>query len=165
VVKQFDKLILAYSKSVLPSKKIKLIILGSGQNQSKYEALALQLGIQEFVVFKGFVDNPFPYYKQALFMVLSSKNEGFPNVILESFSVATPVVCFDCFSGPNEIIINQQNGLLVSNQNFDKLTEAMNVFINDSQLYAYCKQNTEASSKPYDIEKIGKQWIELVKKK
>ena len=162
-VKQFDQLIKAYSNSILPSKKIKLLLLGDGQKQSEYKSLSEQLGLKDLVLFKGFVNNPFPYYQNALFTVLSSKNEGFPNVILESFSVGTPVVSFDCFSGPNEIIIDRQNGLLVVNQDFDKLTEAINLLVEDIELRDHCKQNAKSSSNPFDIETIGKQWLELLK--
>ena len=162
-VKQFDKLIEAYSKSVLPNKKIKLILLGDGQKQSEYKALSEKLGLKDLVVFKGFQENPFPYYQNALFTVLSSKNEGFPNVILESFAVGTPVVSFDCFSGPNEIIIDRQNGLLVANQDFAQLIEVMNLLVEDAEFREHCKQNTKTSVKPFEIETIGKQWLELLK--
>jgi N-acetylgalactosamine-N,N'-diacetylbacillosaminyl-diphospho-undecaprenol 4-alpha-N-acetylgalactosaminyltransferase len=164
-VKQFDLLIQAYSKSELPAKKIKLVFLGEGTNRSKYESIATELGVKDLVVFKGFVENPFPYYQKALFTVLSSKNEGFPNVILESFAVATPVISFDCFSGPNEIIIDHHNGLLVANQDFDKLTDAMNLIVSDIQLYEFCKQNAKESLTLFDIQIIGKQWLELFKNK
>ncbi|WP_162127633.1 glycosyltransferase [Flavobacterium phycosphaerae] len=162
-VKQFDKLIVAYSQSVLPDKNIKLIMLGEGKNQAQYKALSQQLGLEDKVVFKGFVANPFTYYQKALFTVLSSKNEGFPNVIIESLAVGTPVLSFDCFSGPNEIIVDKQNGLLIENQNFDKLSEAMNLIVEDENLYQYCKQNAKASVAQFDIEIIGKQWTELLK--
>ena len=162
-VKQFDKLIEAYSKSVLPNKKIKLILLGDGQKQSEYKALSEKLGLKDLVVFKGFQKNPFPYYQNALFTVLSSINEGFPNVILESFAVGTPVVSFDCFSGPNEIIIDRKNGLLVANQDFAQLIEVMNLLVEDAELREHCKQNTKTSVKPFEIETIGKQWLELLK--
>lgn len=162
-VKQFGQLIKSYSKSVLPKEKVKLLFLGEGQNQSKYEALAEALGLKDLVEFKGFFENPFPYYKNALFTVLSSKNEGFPNVILESFAVGTPVVSFDCFSGPNEIIVDRQNGLLVSDQQFDKLTKAMNLFFENSELREHCRQNTKTSIQSFDLETIGQQWLELVK--
>jgi N-acetylgalactosamine-N,N'-diacetylbacillosaminyl-diphospho-undecaprenol 4-alpha-N-acetylgalactosaminyltransferase len=162
-VKQFDKLIKAYSKSVLPSKNIKLVLLGEGKNQDQYKTLSQELRAADQVIFKGFVANPFPYYQKALFTVLSSKNEGFPNVIIESLAVETPVISFDCFSGPNEIIIDKTNGFLVENQNFEKLTEAMNLAVADENLYQHCKQNTKASCTPFDIEIIGKQWTELLK--
>ncbi len=162
-VKQFDKLIEAYSKSVLPNKNIKLVLLGAGQNRPKYEAIAKRLNLEDKIIFKGFLENPFPYYQSALFTVLASKNEGFPNVILESFAVGTPVISFDCFSGPNEIIVDRQNGLLVSNQDFGQLVVAMNLFFSDSELLEHCKQNTKTSIQPFAIETIGKQWLELLK--
>jgi len=161
-VKQFDKLILAYSKSVLPNKNFKLIVLGEGKNLMKYENLTQELGINDLVIFKGAVENPFPFYKEALFTVLSSKNEGFPNVIIESLATETPVISFDCFSGPNEILVDKHNGILVENQNLEKLTEAMNSFVEDAKLYQHCKQNAKPSVAQFDIEIIGKQWLELI---
>jgi len=162
-VKQFDKLINAYAKSILPAKKIKLIFLGDGTNRAKYEKLATELELNDLVVFKGFIENPFPYYQKALFTVLSSKNEGFPNVILESFAVGTPVISFDCFSGPNEIIVNNQNGLLVKNQDFVAFTEAMNILVQYPELYKSCKQNTTHSISQFDCKIIGEQWMDLLK--
>lgn len=162
-VKQFDVLIKAYANSVLPSKKIKLLLVGEGKHQAKYKALAEAVGVKEQVLFKGFVANPFPYYKMALFTVLTSKNEGFPNVIIESLAVGTPVVSFDCFSGPNEVIRHESNGLLVEDQNQAQLVNAMNLFAENEALYNECKRNAMDSVAPFDIEIIGKQWLQILK--
>lgn len=161
-IKQFDKLILAYSKSILPEKKIKLIFLGEGKNREIYSELARQLGIESLIEFKSYVPNPFPYYENALYLVLTSKNEGFSNVLVESLSVETPVIAFDCFAGPNEIISNMENGILVENQNMQKLIEAMNLFVEDKELYNYCKKNAFKSIERFSIDVIGEQWLELM---
>ena len=60
------------------------------------------------------------------------------------------------------MIINKVNGLLVENQNIDKLTEAMNLFVADEKLYNYCKENALQSIQHFSIEVIGKQWLDLM---
>ncbi len=162
-VKQIDKLIRCYARSVLPTKGIKLVVLGEGKLRQGFAGLAKTLGLENNVIFEGHVDNPFQYYRNAQFMVLSSLNEGLPFVLIESLICGTPVVSFDCPSGPSEIIRDRQNGILVEDQNEGKLTEAMDLLIEDEKLYQHCKQNASASVAQFDMEIIGKQWLELVK--
>nr|WP_315214219.1 glycosyltransferase [uncultured Flavobacterium sp.] len=164
-VKQFDKLILAYGNSVLPQQNIKLVIIGSGQYLAELKELVVQKKLENEVIFKGYQNNPHGYQKNALFSVVSSVQEGFSNVIVESMIVGTPVVSFDCFAGPNEIITDKYNGLLVEDQNSIKLTQAMNTMVNDSELYLYCKRNTTASVAHFAVETIGNQWLNFLKLK
>ncbi|WP_304198366.1 glycosyltransferase [Flavobacterium alvei] len=161
-VKQYDKLILSYSKSILPSKQIHLVILGRG-DQEPLRNVASDNHVLEYVHFLGFDANPYKYIKKALFLVLSSLNEGMPNVILESLACQTPVIAFDCPSGPREMIIDEQNGLLVENQNLEKLSEAMNRLFLDQELYTNCKKNALASIQQFSLDTIGKQWLNLMK--
>ena len=162
-VKQFDKLIEAYSKSVLAINNIHLVLLGDGKRKSILQDLAKQKNVEDKVHFLGHQNNPIKFTKNAKFLVLSSLNEGMPNVILESLACETPVVAFDCLSGPSEIIIDKKNGLLVENQNTEKLTEAMNLFVEDVELYNNCKKNTLESIQQFSLDNIGKQWLDLMK--
>ena len=66
-------------------------------------------------------------------------------------------------SGPSEIIQDRKNGLLVENQNFEKLTQAMNLMIEDFALYQICKQNAVASVQQFSLENIGNQWLNYLK--
>lgn len=161
-VKQFDKLIYSYSKSHLLKENIKLIIIGDGTLKNSLENLVISLNLNNYIVFKGRVDNPFKYYRNALFTVLSSKNEGFPNVLIESLACQTPIVSFDCDSGPSEIIRNGYNGLLVKNQDFEKLVEAINLMYENKKLYMFCKQNALQSVLKFSLEIIGKKWIDCM---
>lgn len=161
-IKQFDNLILSYSNSILHKRNIHLVIIGDG-NKEFLTKVAIANNVQNFVHLLGFKSNPFKYLKKAKFLVLSSKNEGFANVLIESLACHTPVVAFDCLCGPSVIIKHKENGLLVENQNIEKLTEAMNLFVEDSVLYEYCKKNAFESIQQFSLENIGKQWLDLMK--
>lgn len=157
-VKQFDILIDCYSKSVLPQKNIKLLILGEGVLLDALRKQVIDLNLQDLVCFKGFEKHLYSYYSHAKFLVLSSKYEGLGMVLIESLMCETPVVSFDCDFGPSEIITNKYNGLLVENQNKIELTHAMNSFIEDEKLYVFCKRNSKRSVFKFSEESISKKW-------
>ncbi|NDP27189.1 MAG: glycosyltransferase family 4 protein [Flavobacterium sp.] len=161
-VKQFDKLIEAYSISKLPNKEVQLLIIGEGKYLNELKELVFKKKLTDKVIFKNYKTNPHPYQKSAFFTVVSSKNEGFPGAIVESLILGTPVVSFDCFCGPNEIIVNYENGILVENQNLEELSLAMNEMIENELLLANCKKNASESVIPFSIDKIGEQWLNLM---
>ena len=162
-VKQFNHLIGCYSKSKLPEKNVKLIILGDGKLKQDWIDLADRIGQKENIIFKGNVENPFAYYSKALFTVLTSKYEGLPMVLIESLACETPVVAYNCETGPSEIINHLQNGLLVENQNKEAMIAAINTFYEDKNLYLHCKNNCKTSISKFEVESIGNQWLSLFK--
>lgn len=163
-IKQFDKLILNYAKSDLVKNQIHLVVIGTG-DQLKLKGIIIENNLSSFVHLLGYQDNPFKFLKRAQFMVLCSKNEGFPNVILESLACSTPVISFDCDFGPRDIIISFKNGILVENQNWEKLTKAMNLLISDKILYSRIKENTTETIQPFLLDTIGVAWLNLLQKK
>lgn len=162
-VKQLDKLLETFAVSHLKDGGVKLVILGEGKLQKTYKKLAEDLGINESVVFEGFQTNPYVYMKNAKFLVLCSEYEGFGNVLVESLATGTPVISFDCHSGPREIIQHETNGLLVQDQDFNALREAMERFYDDDALYAHCKSNARKSVAQFFVCTIGQQWLDLVR--
>jgi len=162
-VKNLKLLINSYAQSVLPEYKIKLMIVGEGKDKNMLVNLVDELKLSEMILFKPYTDNPFPVVKQAKYTLLTSKNEGFPMVLIESLACGTPVVSVDCKSGPSEIILNKFNGLLVENNNINALSEAMNSFVLDKELYKHCKLNTKESIFKFNKNSIAKQWLDILK--
>jgi len=66
-----------------------------------------ELGLQNRVLFVGFDREPMTYYAAADVYALTSREDPFPNVVLESAEVAVPVVAFDGASGASEFILEQ----------------------------------------------------------
>lgn len=104
--KRHDRLLHAYAQSRLNAP---LVLLGqtSRQQEAKLRNLAMQLGIADKVLFKGFQTNPLPWIRHARLLVLSSDSEGFGNVLIEALIVGTPVVSTRCPGGPQEILTGE----------------------------------------------------------
>jgi N-acetylgalactosamine-N,N'-diacetylbacillosaminyl-diphospho-undecaprenol 4-alpha-N-acetylgalactosaminyltransferase len=160
--KQFDKLILAYSKSILPGKNIRMVLLGDGVKKEELHKVAKLNNVEDKVLFLGFKSNPFKYIKNSKFYAMTSLHEGLPMVLLESLACGTPVISFDCLTGPNEIIEHGANGLLIENQNTEAFVEGMNNLVLDEDLYKRCKSNSRKSIEKFSLETIGKQWLDLM---
>jgi len=164
-VKQIDVLLECYAKSILPKNDIRLIILGDGIRLEEMKILANKLNIADFVDFKGFQPNTENYYKNAFFTILTSKYEGLPTVLVESLTMNTPVISFNCETGPNEIIIDRFNGLLIENQNKTKMIDGMNELVGNEELYQSLKQNAQNSVEQFQLKAICNQWEQYLNDK
>lgn len=88
--KGFDLLIEALALCKRPA--LQLTILGEGPLRREMEQLARDRGVGGQILFAGFQSNPYPYFRHADALVLSSRYEGFPNVVLEALACGVPVV-------------------------------------------------------------------------
>lgn len=122
--KDFGTLVKAFAR-VRSRQPARLLILGEGEERPALEALIAQLGLGQEVAMPGFVANPYAYMARASVFVLSSRWEGFGNVLVEAMYCGCPVVSTDCPNGPREILDNGKYGLLVPPEDEDALVNAM----------------------------------------
>ena len=112
----------------------------------------------------GFVANPYVYFKKAEFLIMTSELEGFPMVLIESLACGSPVVSYDCPTGPREIIQHEKNGLLVKANDKGKMTDSLNRMIEDSELYNKLRANAKNSVAHLSMDKIAAEWKSLIEK-
>ena len=104
---------------------VNLLILGDGPLRNQFIADVENLGLESRVFCPGFVDNPFPFMKQADCYVLSSRWEGLPNALVQAVSLGLQTISTDCPSGPREILEGGELGFLIPIQDVDALADAM----------------------------------------
>lgn len=160
-LKQFDKLIDVYCNSNLAKREIHLVIVGEGEEKGNLLKKIQNLKLTKFVHLLGFKSDVGCYVQQAKFLVLSSKYEGFPMVVLEALNTGIPVVSFDCETGPSELVLNEFNGLLVEDKNLIALQLAMDRIIGDAKLYDFCKTNAKSSVSKFLSNNIAEKWMSL----
>ncbi|MBM7120582.1 glycosyltransferase [Dyella kyungheensis] len=110
--KDFPTLLRAYAMSTL-RRTHRLIIVGEGEQRANLENLIRDLELADHVVLTGAMDNPHPVMVSAALHVLSSRWEGYPNVLLEALALGVPIVSTDCPHGPREILEGGRYGRLV----------------------------------------------------
>ncbi len=131
VEKDFPLLLDTFAR-IRQQRNIRLILLGGDaisreQRHLKQELLeqAKRLGIDRDIDMPGFVDNPFSFLNKAAMFVLSSRHEGFGNVLVEALLCGCPVVSTNCPGGPAEILENGKYGELVPVGDVSLLAEAI----------------------------------------
>lgn len=122
--KDFESLIRAFHLLRL-RRPARLVILGEGPQREKLEGLVRSLKLDDYVQLPGFVSNPYRYMARAAVFVLSSRREGFGNVLVEALAAGTPVVSTACPGGPAEILEQGRYGRLVPVGDVDALAEAV----------------------------------------
>jgi len=118
--KGFDNLLKVFSR--LKNQNILLHILGDGKDKEMLLQMKEMLGL-DHVIFHGKKSNPYQYLKFADLFILSSRYEGFPNVLLEAGTCGVYSLANNCPGGIDEIIIDQINGEIMNIENYDDFAE------------------------------------------
>ncbi len=129
-----DILIKAFAKIHLEHPAVRIVFLGDGPNFNALSALAGELGIADKVDFVSHERNIGDYYEAIDLLVLPSRSEGLPNVVLEAMSFSVPVVASEV-GAVSEIINNGLNGWLIPPNDVDALSNQLHqVLSNKPQL-------------------------------
>lgn len=128
--KGFDRLIEGFAMA--NPKDWKLVFAGGDEQGIELKQLAQKLGVLEKIIFLGKVVDIDKVYAQAGMFVIPSRREGFPNALCEAMAAGLPCISFDFIAGPQDLIDDGINGIIVENGNIKALADAIINLTNDA---------------------------------
>lgn len=160
--KGLTNLIKAFALAYKQTPNIHLTLVGEGTQRKNLKKLVNNLGLNSSITFEGFRKDTVPYYIRAKATVLTSVFEGFPNVLVESIALGTPVIAFDCPSGPADIIIQHRNGILIPNLDITAFSKAISDLANNN--IQFSKEEIIKTSKNFSLNSIVNKYEQIFSK-
>lgn len=159
--KGFDLLIESFNLFSKQNQEWKLVIVGEGEEKDKIKKKICEYGLQDRVYIQPFTDNIKKYFLNSSVMLLSSRWEGMPMIVLESLEMGVPIISYD-ITAVEPLIDNKENGIIVEKYDIEKYSEEM-LRIIENETLKYMSKKAIEKSKEFDIEKIVEKWIQIIK--
>jgi glycosyltransferase involved in cell wall biosynthesis len=156
--KGFDRLLDAWARLAPRHPDWELRIFGAGAEHDALQRQIDELGIAGSARLMGFTGRLHDELASASLYVMTSREEGFPMVLLEAMGIGLPVVSVDCHTGPRDIVTDGVDGRIVPEDDEGALVEAMSALIADAGArHAYGAAALEAAAR-YDQGRIAARW-------
>ncbi len=146
---------------VRESVPARLAIIGEGEEHQRLITLTETLGLKDEVLFLGFQSNPYKFMARADVFALSSLYEGLPTVLVEAMACGVPVISMRCPSGPEEIITDGVNGLLVPPADPHALAEAIVKMLTNPEMARKMALAGKQRAEDFRADKIIRQYERL----
>tara|TARA_B110001450_G_C17616795_1_gene479581 strand:- start:256 stop:1365 length:1110 start_codon:yes stop_codon:yes gene_type:complete len=115
-------------KILKPNLKVKMVIVGKGTNKFLLKKYIKINKLDNKIKLIGYKKNPYPYLKKSNIVLLSSKYEGLPNILLEAQFLKKYIISTNCPTGPKEILLNGRAGDLVKISDYKKIANLINIY-------------------------------------
>lgn len=138
-----------------------LVIIGDGEARNELEQIVIEKKIQR-VNFKGQVNQPQQYYKNAKIILLTSSFEGFPMCLIEAQRFGVIPLAFNISKGVHSIL-SHNGGIIIRNNDSKAMLKKLTHIMSNEDLQKSLSKTAIIKSNQYTLEKIGEQWLNLLK--
>lgn len=158
--KGFDRLLKVHKRLLDEGFKHKIQIVGDGYDFENINNLRKELGVENTAEMVGFTDNPYPYFKNAAFYVLSSRYEGFPTVLFEALTLKKNIIATDV-SGVREMLLGGKLGMIVENSE-EGIYEGMKKAITETFSFDKYQKELKDYEMPFNLENSVNRIIQII---
>ena len=160
---QKDQLTFLKSLNYIKGKiRFEACLIGRGVLKNKLEKYILDNKLNDFVKILDFTENPYPLIKQSNLFILTSKYEGLPNVLLEALVLKKFIISSSCETGPKEILLNGNGGLLFKVGNYKELAKKIIFYTMNKPKCKKLLNNSYRSLKRFDYKINLLKYFKLV---
>jgi glycosyltransferase involved in cell wall biosynthesis len=158
-VKNFPLLFEAFSR-VRATMPARLIVLGGGELDASLRARVHELGLDDSVHLLGFQANPWKFMARADIFAMTSRYEGFGNVLIEAMALGLPVVATSS-AGPREIVRHGENGLVVDAHEPEPIAAALMQILRNRDLHRRLAEGARITAEAFDSPIIIGEYVTL----
>ena len=157
----------------LPHLDCQLWLVGVGSEEEKLRRLIVECQQETRVFILGYRSDALQLMTKADCFVTATRAEGLPNAQIEALTLGLPVISSDCLAGPRELLATQTDphqrltqgielgdcGILVTTDDIDALTKAMERMCSDEDLRSTFKANGPLSVHRFAYNTIMEQTV------
>ena len=160
--KQVPELIEIWSLVEKNHPQWELVIVGDGAERPLVEKKIEELHLRQ-VKLIGKTPDVFLHYRSSQILVLSSAYEGLPLVLIEGLFFGLSEISYNCPMGPNEIIINKENGYVIEYEDRKSFVAGLKRLMQDQNLREIFSQKSLELSSKYTHQVVIQDWVRLFK--
>ena len=159
--KGFERLIEAWRMLSAQFPDWKLDIIGDGEEREALQNQIHAYGLENQIALLKPTRQIAQLYLDASLLVLSSRYEGLPMVLIEAQTFGLPIVAFQCKCGPKDVVADKETGFLVPEGDVKRLAKGMAALMKDEALRKEMGSKARLASLRYDENAIMRQWTDL----
>lgn len=159
--KGFERLIEAWNILSPGFPGWKLDIIGNGEERDKLQDLIHAYHLDGQVTLVSPTKSIDKVYLDASVLVMSSRYEGLPMVLLEAQAFGLPIVSFACKCGPKDIVANGETGFLVEENDIEGLARQLVKVMKDKNLRKQMGRKAKEASLRYAEDAVMAKWTAL----
>ncbi|MFS4448791.1 glycosyltransferase [Maribacter sp. 2307UL18-2] len=138
-------------------------IIGAGDHGREILERMVEEADVTNIEFSGYRTDIKDILNKAEIFMLPSRFEGLPMTLLEACSQGAACIAYDCISGPSDILVNEESGLLIENQNIEAMVSGLLRLIDDNIFRAELQKNAPLALEKFSMSNVGDKWEYLLK--